>query len=81
MSIEVELKLKIRDKAEITASLKQLGFTEEELVVENDTYIRPHTMILQHWMKRFAFARLKTCTQKNSPPSSPTKGQNLTRLP
>ena len=38
MSIEVELKLKIRDKAEITASLKQLGFTEEELVVENDTY-------------------------------------------
>ena len=38
MSIEVELKLKIRDKAEITASLKQLGFTEEELVVETDTY-------------------------------------------
>lgn len=38
MSIEVELKLKIRDKAEITASLKQLGFIEEELVVETDTY-------------------------------------------
>ena len=38
MSIEVELKLKIRDKAEITAALKQLGFTEEELVVETDTY-------------------------------------------
>lgn len=38
MSIEVELKLKIRDKAEITAALKQLGFTEEELVVEIDTY-------------------------------------------
>ena len=38
MSIEVELKLKIRDKAEITASLKQLGFTEAELVVETDTY-------------------------------------------
>ena len=36
MSIEVELKLKIRDKAEITAALKQLGFTEEELVVEID---------------------------------------------
>ena len=27
MSIEVELKLKIRDKAEVSAALKQLGFT------------------------------------------------------
>ena len=38
MSIEVELKLKIRDKAEVSAALKQLGFTETELVVETDTY-------------------------------------------
>lgn len=38
MSIEVELKVKIKDKEEIINNLKNLNFIEKDLVIETDTY-------------------------------------------
>lgn len=38
MSIEVELKIKIREKEELIAALKRLGFRESRRVMEKDVY-------------------------------------------
>ena len=40
MSVEVELKIKIREKGELIAALKHLGFRESRRVMEKDIYYR-----------------------------------------
>lgn len=56
MSIEVEIKLKIRDRDKLMEDLRAIVLNRE-IWYQNQIFItHPSIMILKRWMKHFGFA-------------------------